>query len=74
PEWRQSLNILGGANLTQESIKTMLLIKCGYTPSELALLLSITKGSVSSRRAEISKKLLGDKYPLQIVDAVIRLL
>ena len=74
PEWKQNLNILGGANFTPEAIKTMLLIKCGCSPSELALLLSITKGSVSSRRAEISKKLLGDKYPLQIVDAVIRLL
>ena len=74
PEWRQNLNILGGANITPEAIKTMLLIKCGCSPSELALLLSITKGSVSSRRAEISKKLLGDKYPLQIVDSVIRLL
>ena len=74
PEWKQNLNILGGANITPEAIKTMLLIKCGCSPSELALLLSITKGSVSSRRAEISKKLLGDKYPLQIVDAVIRLL
>ena len=74
PEWKQNLNILGGANFTPEAIKTMLLIKCGCSPSELALLLSITKGSVSSRRAEISKKLLGDKYPLQIVDSVIRLL
>ena len=55
PEWRQNLNILGGANITPEAIKTMLLIKCGCSPSELALLLSITKGSVSSRRAEISK-------------------
>ncbi|MDE7451773.1 MAG: tetratricopeptide repeat protein, partial [Paramuribaculum sp.] len=72
PEWKQNLNILGGVNITLEAIKTMLLIKCGCTPSELASLLSITKGSVSSRRTEISKKLLGDKYPLQIVDAVIR--
>ena len=55
PEWKQNLNILGGANITPEAIKTMLLIKCGCSPSELALLLSITKGSVSSRRAEISK-------------------
>ncbi len=74
PEWKQSLRILAGTNIKPDTIKTILLIKCGCTPTELASLLALSKGSISSRRVEVSKKILGDKYPMQIVDSVIRLL
>lgn len=74
PEWKQSLRILAGTNIKPDTIKTILLIKCGFTPTELTLLLALSKGSISSRRMEISKKLLGGKYPLHIIDSVIRLL
>ncbi|MDE6265647.1 MAG: tetratricopeptide repeat protein [Paramuribaculum sp.] len=74
PKYKDNLLLLYGKTPRIEDMRTILLIKLGCRPSELQILLGLAKGSVSSRRAEISKRLLGELYELKTVDAAIRLL
>ena len=74
PKYKDNLLLLYGKTPRIEDMRTILLIKLGCRPSELQILLGLAKGSVSSRRSEISKRLLGELYELKTVDAAIRLL
>lgn len=54
--------------------ETALLIRCGFTPSEMSLLLNKTKGTISSRRVNLSKKIFGQNIGTKAIDNIIRLL
>ncbi len=74
PEFSNNLTMLAGGKPRLDDLRTILLIKCGCTPSELGILLGLSKGAISSRRTEISKRIFGGKYNLKTIDAAIRLL
>ena len=74
PEFKNNLIVLSQGKLTEIDRKTCMLIKLGFKPAQLAILLGITKGSVSSRRESIGIKILGEKTPVALVDKIIKLL
>jgi tetratricopeptide (TPR) repeat protein len=72
PNFENKLHLLIGGNIKQHEMQTIILIKCGVTPTQMSYLLGKTKGSISSRRESLGVKLLGEKYNLKAVDLVIR--
>lgn len=52
----------------------MLLVKCGITPTQQAILLARSKNAISSRRASIGLKILNGKFETKDIDRVIRAL
>ncbi|MDE6643442.1 MAG: hypothetical protein K2K27_05010 [Muribaculaceae bacterium] len=74
PNFIKNLQFLSGSSLNEIEIKTCYLIKVGLKPTQISKILSITKGSVSSRREGIGMKLLGEKTSVPIVDRVIKIL
>lgn len=74
PEFKNNLIVLSQGKLTEIDRKTCMLIKLGFKPAQLAILLGLTKGSVSSRREGIGIKILGEKTPVALVDKIIKLL
>ena len=74
PRFIKNLHFLSRGKLNESEIKTCLLIKIGMTPTQLAKLLSLEKGTISSRREGIGVKLIGEKTPVSKVDKFIRLL
>ncbi len=51
-----------------------ILIKCGLTPSDMSILVPLSKGGLSSRRIRLGMKLFGKKLPTDTVDKLIQLL
>ncbi|MDE7369302.1 MAG: hypothetical protein K2N08_05955, partial [Muribaculaceae bacterium] len=72
PNFIKNLQFLSGSSLNEIEIKTCYLIKVGLKPTQISKILSITKGSVSSRREGIGIRLLGEKTSVPIVDRVIK--
>ena len=72
PDFKTKLHILTGGHLKQHELHTIILIKCGVTPTQMTFLLGKTKGSISSRREAIGLKMLGEKTSLKTIDAIIR--
>lgn len=74
PKFKNNLYTLSRGKLNDIEYKTCMLIKLGFKPTHLAILLGLTKGSVSSRRESIGVKILGEKTSVSLVDKVIKLL
>jgi hypothetical protein len=72
PNFKNKLRLLIGENIKQHELQTIILIKCGVTPTQMTYLLGKTKGSISSRRESLGLKILGEKFNLKVVDQVIR--
>ena len=72
PDFENKLHILAGTGLKQHEMHTIILVKCGITPTEMTYILGKTKGSISSRRESIGQKLLGTKTSVRTIDAIIR--
>ena len=72
PKYLPSLEALKGAPLKKSELETAILLKCGFTPTEMNLILNRSKGSVSSRREQLALRLLGEKFPVKVSDAIIR--
>lgn len=74
PEFKNNLLVLSQGKLNEIDRKICMLIKLGFKPAQLAILIGVTKGSVSSRREGIGVKILGEKTPVALVDKIIKLL
>ena len=74
PKFKSNLYTLSRGKLTEIEYKTCMLIKLGFKPTRLAVLIGLTKGSVSSRREGIGVKILGEKTPVATVDKIVKLL
>ena len=74
PNFKQHLQLLAGKALNKSEWHILLLIKCGFTPTEMQILLSRTKGTISKRRVLLSKKILGKELSTRDFDNIIRLL
>ena len=72
PKFRDTIFKLAGATLSQAENNTLLLIKCGFKPTEMAIILGRAKGTISSRRMTLSKKLFGTHLHTKEFDDLIR--
>lgn len=74
PQFRKRWMTLTGGNLKEEFYHIALLIKCGVTPSQLTVLISKEKSTITYRRKIIGKSMFQDGIAPRTVDAIIRLL
>lgn len=74
PKFVLNLNLLTSGRLTNLDLHTALLIKCGFKPSQMMILLGKSNGAIISRRETLCVKILGEKMGVKVIDGVIRLL
>ncbi|MBD5357853.1 MAG: hypothetical protein HDR88_12745 [Bacteroides sp.] len=74
PNFKEHLELLVGGTLSSFDLHTALLIKCGVTPTQMAILFMRTKGTIVSRRESICLRIFGEKLGTKATDAIIRLL
>lgn len=74
PRFKQNLTLLSMGSLSLLELHTAYLVKCGFRPSEMEVVLGRTHGAIVSRRQSICEKILGENMGLRIGDAVIRLM
>lgn len=74
PNFKYNLHLLTQSRLTTIDLHTVLLVKCHILPSQMAILLSKSKGAIVSRRESLCAKILGVKLGTKVIDGIIRLL
>ena len=74
PNFNRNLELLAQTGLTKADRQAALLIKCGFRPSEMKVLLGVSNGAVVSRRDTLGRKLIGRKENADVVTGIIRLL
>ncbi len=74
PKFIDNLKILTQNKLTELDLKTALLIKCGFKPSEMAVLFARSNGAVVYRRNALADKVFNRKESVDVVNGIIRLL
>jgi len=74
PDFKTHLNLLTQGKLSLYEYHTILLIKCGIKPGQIARLIGRSKTTIGSRRDSISLKILDKKIEPKVIDALIRLL
>ncbi|MDE5745566.1 MAG: tetratricopeptide repeat protein [Paramuribaculum sp.] len=72
PNFRFIIERLAGKPVKSQEYITLMLIKCGFKPSEIATLIFRAKSAVSSRRAELSRKLFGQEVEPKLFYDIIR--
>lgn len=71
PGLQDRLNMLAGARIKEKDYRLCLLIKLGFSPTDITVLLGRTKGTISSRRARLCKEILGENAGANGFDIVI---
>lgn len=74
PKFKDNLQLLTQSRLTTIDLHTALLIKCHILPSQMAIILSKSKGAIVSRRETLCFKIFGEKLGTKVIDGIIRLL
>lgn len=74
PQFKENLKLLTQSRLTTIDLHTALLIKCHILPSQMAVLLSKSKGAIVSRRESLCVKIFGEQKGTKVIDGIIRLL
>ena len=74
PDFKNRLNILTGGNLKRSDLLISILIKCGISSTNMAILIGRTKATITYRRKCIGKRILDQNADLEIIDKIIRLL
>lgn len=72
PNLKYRLRLLSGGKLKEVDFHLALLIKCGLSPSQIAIIMGRTKGAITYRRDKLGVKLFGEKLGAQFIDDVIR--
>ena len=72
--FRYRIDLLTGGKLKAGDYHTVLLLKSGFTPTQISKLLGRAKSSIGSKRESLSVKLFGEKLNVRTVDKLIRLL
>ena len=72
PDFFDTLERLTGDGLNRQEKMTVILIRCGVTPTQMGYLFRRKKGSISSRREQLGKRLFGRELKAQEVDNIIR--
>lgn len=73
PRFKEHLLLLSiaGQNLTPYQYHIVMLIRCGITSSQMAILLSKTRSTISYQRKQVGEAIFGQKIDIQYVDDVI---
>jgi len=71
PDFITKINTLTAGKYTQHNLHTAFLIRCGFSPSDLAILLGITKSAASDRRASLSRLIFDNKNSIKLLDDLI---
>lgn len=74
PDFENRLKLMSKENLKVNDYRTALLIKCGFSVTEMSILTGITKQAVVYRKNALGQKLFGRKSDPKAVDNVIRML
>lgn len=74
PKFIDNLKILTRNKLTEVDLQTALLIKCGFRPSEMTILLARSNGAIIHRRNTLAKKVFGHTESVDVVNGIIRML
>lgn len=74
PNLKNTIKILAGRKLTEIDMKTLLLIRCGISPTNMSLLCQRERGSINSRRKVLSNKLFGKDIDIARFDKIIRII
>lgn len=72
PHFIETIMTLSSEKITQSDLYILYLLKCGFTPTQLSVLLGRTKGTISSRRIFLSLKMFGSNVGNKRFDAIIR--
>ena len=71
PGLQDRLNMLAGSRIKEKDYRLCLLIKLGFSPTDITVLSGRTKGTISSRRARLCKEILGENAGANGFDIVI---
>ena len=74
PNFMANLELLAQNRITDVDREAALLIKCGFRPKVMTVLLSLSNGGVISRRESLGIKIFDEKESAQVVTGIIRLL
>ena len=74
PNFMANLELLAQNRITDVDREAALLIKCGFRPKDMTVLLSLSNGGVISRRESLGIKIFDEKESAQVVTGIIRLL
>lgn len=74
PRFISSLKLLTCDKLTTRERHTALLVKCGFRPVDLTILLALTNGAIISRRQKLADKVFEQKVNVKVIDGIVRLL
>lgn len=72
PQFRNNLLFLASGKLTIPEIHTALLIKCGFRPVDMSILLGKSNGAIITRRNSICMKVLDKKMSTKVINNIIR--
>ncbi len=74
PGFKERLDELTDGKLSETNYQMVLLIKCGFSPTAISTLLVKAKGTISSNRRYLGKRIFGQTITGQLFDKIIRLL
>lgn len=72
PNFKENLNLLTLGKLKTHEFHTALLIKCGISPTHMAILFSKSKSAMGSRRESLCRKIFDKKMEPKVFDMIIR--
>lgn len=74
PNFITNLQLLVGGKLSSYDLHTSLLIKCGFQPTQMTILLNRAKGTIVSRRESLCFRVFEEKLGTKVIDGIIALL
>ena len=74
PKFKSNLYVLAGGDLKPSDLHMALLIKCGVSPANIAMLVGRSKSTITFRRKDMGKKFFDQDLDANAVDELIRLL
>ena len=74
PNFKYRLSLLAGPNIKKTDYQMLLLIKSGFSPSQIAVLIGRAKPTISFRRRKYCVSFFGENATLKQFDSLIRLL
>lgn len=72
PDFESRLQLLADGNLKDEDFELSMLIRSGFSPKELSILLGRANSTITYRRKKLCKTLLGEELELDLFDMIIR--
>lgn len=73
-DFKENLQLLTQNKLRDGDFELALLIRCGFTTSQISQLIQRTTSAISSRKSSLSTKIFGGKGHTKDLDKLIRLL